>query len=88
MEQMPKMIVPPEPVYPESARVAKVEGVVSVRALVTKEGCIGRAFAIDGDPRLHDAAITAMKKAIFKPATVKNKPVAVWVTIPIRFSLR
>jgi TonB family protein len=87
VEEMPVLITPPQPVYPEMARAAEVEGVVTVRALVTKEGKIGDAFVTDGHPMLNDAALAAVKKASFKPALQQHKPVAVWVQIPIRFSL-
>ena len=87
VEEMPVLITPPQPVYPEMARAAEVEGVVTIRALVTKEGKIGDAFVTDGHPMLNDAAIAAVKKAVFKPALQQHKPVAVWVQIPIRFSL-
>lgn len=87
VEEMPVLITPPVPVYPEMARAAEVEGVVTVRALVTKEGKIGDAFVTEGHPMLNDAAIAAVKKAAFKPALQQHKPVAVWVQIPIRFSL-
>lgn len=87
VEEMPVLITPPQPIYPEMARAAEVEGVVTVRALVTKEGKIGDAIITDGHPMLNDAAIAAVKKASFKPALQQHKPVAVWVQIPIRFSL-
>jgi TonB family protein len=87
VEEMPVLITPPQPVYPEMARAAEVEGVVTIRALVTKEGKIGDAFVTEGHPMLNDAAIAAVKKAAFKPALQQHKPVAVWVQIPIRFSL-
>ena len=87
VEEMPVLITPPQPIYPEMARAAEVEGVVTIRALVTKEGKIGDAFVTEGHPMLNDAAIAAVKKAAFKPALQQHKPVAVWVQIPIRFSL-
>jgi TonB family protein len=87
VEEMPVLITPPQPVYPEMARAAEVEGVVTIRALVTKEGKIGDAFVTEGHPMLNDAAIAAVKRAAFKPALQQHKPVAVWVQIPIRFSL-
>lgn len=87
VEEMPVMITPPQPVYPEMARAAEVEGVVTVRALVTKEGKIGDAFVTEGHPMLNDAAIAAVKKAAFKPALQQHKPVPVWVEIPLDFSL-
>jgi TonB family protein len=58
-----------------------------VRALIGKDGKIKDAFVTQGNTMLNDAAITAAKTAIFKPALSQHRPVEVWVQIPIRFSL-
>jgi TonB family protein len=87
VEEMPVLVIPPKPVYPEEARSHEVEGVVNVRALVAKDGRIPDCFAADGPDLLREAALTAVKAATFKPARQGGKPVAVWVQIPIRFSL-
>jgi len=39
------------------------------------------------DPMLDAAAITAVKQWVFKPALSNNKPVAVWVAVPVKFTL-
>jgi TonB family protein len=36
---------------------------------------------------LDAAALSAVKQWVFKPALSNNKPVAVWVAVPERFSL-
>ena len=35
---------------------------------------------------LDAAAIAAVKQWVFKPALSNNKPVAVWVAVPVKFS--
>ena len=87
VEEMPVLIQIPAPVYPEMARQAEVEGTVMVRALVGRDGKVQDAFVTEGVPMLNEAAIAAAKKAVFKPALQQHKPVAVWVQIPMRFSL-
>ncbi|MDM7915305.1 MAG: TonB family protein, partial [Candidatus Eisenbacteria bacterium] len=87
VEEMPVLIQIPPPVYPDMARSAEVEGTVMVRALVGKDGKVQDAFVTEGVPMLNDAAIAAARKAVFKPALQQHKPVAVWVQIPMRFSL-
>ncbi len=87
VEEMPVLIQIPAPIYPDMARQAEVEGTVMVRALVGKDGKVQDAFVTEGVPMLNDAAIAAAKKAVFKPALQQHKPVAVWVQIPMRFSL-
>jgi protein TonB len=84
---MPVLISMPPPVYPDMARQAEVEGTVMVRALVGKDGKVQDAFVTEGIPMLNDAAVAASKKAVFKPALQQHKPVAVWVQIPMRFTL-
>jgi TonB family protein len=34
---------------------------------------------------LDEAAVTAVKQWVFKPALSNNKPIAVWVEIPMNF---
>ena len=75
------------PVYPEMARDAEVEGTVLVRVLVGTDGKILDCLVIDGPQALHDAAVVCAKTAVFKPALVQNKPVEVWVMMPITFRL-
>lgn len=87
VEEMPVLIDIPAPIYPDMARQAEVEGTVMVRALVGKDGRVQDAFVTDGVPMLDDAAIAAAMKAVFKPALQQHKPVAVWVQIPMRFTL-
>lgn len=87
VEEMPVLISMPPPVYPDMARQAEVEGTVMVRALVGKDGKVQDAFVTEGIPMLNDAAVAAAKKAVFKPALQQHKPVAVWVQIPMRFTL-
>ncbi|MBM3285761.1 MAG: TonB family protein [Candidatus Eisenbacteria bacterium] len=87
VEEMPVLIQIPPPIYPDMARQAEVEGTVMVRALVGKDGKVADAFVTDGVPMLNDAAVAAARKAVFKPALQQHKPVAVWVQIPMRFSL-
>lgn len=94
----PRVIAPPAetvaeplervaPVYPDSARAAGVEGAVVVRALVGSDGHVLRVEIQTSVPGLDAAALAAVKKWRFKPATVDGKPRAVWVGVPVTFHL-
>jgi len=65
-----------------------MEGTVMVRALVGKDGKVQKAFVTESLPMLDDAAVASVRGAIFKPALQQHKPVAVWVQVPMRFTLR
>jgi protein TonB len=87
VEEMPVLINMPPPQYPDLAREANVEGTVVLRALVGKDGSVQDVIVVQGNDMLNGAAISAAKQAKFKPALQQHRPVAVWVQIPIKFSL-
>ncbi|MDZ7269511.1 MAG: energy transducer TonB [candidate division KSB1 bacterium] len=87
--EMPPMVVKRvEPVYPELARKAGMQGKVVVKALVDKNGQVKKVAVIQGHEIFHEAAIQAVMLWVFKPALQQNKPVMVWVAIPLNFVLK
>jgi protein TonB len=87
--QMPPMIVKRvEPIYPELARKAGMQGKIVVKALVDREGRVKKVAPIQGHEIFHEAATQAVIQWVFKPALQQNEPVAVWVAIPLNFVLR
>jgi protein TonB len=87
VEELPEAITKPPPAYPDLAREAGVDGTVMVQALVGKDGHVKDTRIVKSIAMLDEAAVAAVKQWIFKPALSNNKPVAVWVAVPIRFSL-
>ena len=87
VEELPEAITKTAPIYPDIAREAGVDGTVMVQALVGKDGKVHDVRVVKSYPMLDAAAITAVKQWVFKPALSNNKPVAVWVAIPVKFSL-
>lgn len=87
-DELPEKITHVQPVYPDIAREAGVDGTVMVQALVGKDGRVKDVRVVKSIPMLDQAAITAVKGWVFKPALSNNKPVAVWVGCPVKFSLR
>jgi protein TonB len=77
-----------KPEYPELARAAQVEGLVVIRALVGTDGRVKRTLVIRSVPLLDLAARDAMMRWLFTPALDQGRPVAVWVSVPFRFTLR
>jgi TonB family protein len=88
VEKQAKLVDGPAPVYPEIARLSKIEGTVHVRALVGTDGKVREAFVLKSvNDLLDQAAIAATMGYVFLPAMQNGRPVTVWVTIPFRFSL-
>jgi protein TonB len=88
VEELPEAVSTVRPVYPDIAREAGVDGQVVVQALVGKDGKVKDTRVVKSIPMLDDAAVNAVKQYVFKPALSNNRPVAVWVAVPIRFSLQ
>ena len=87
VEELPEVISKPAPEYPDLARSAGVDGVVQLQALVGKDGKVKDVRVMKGVEMLNEAALKAVRNWVFKPALSNNKPVAVWVAVPVRFSL-
>ena len=87
VEELPEAISKSTPEYPDIARQSNMEGTVVVQALVGKDGRVKDTKVVKSVPVLDDAAVAAVKKWVFKPALSNNKPVAVWVAVPVKFSL-
>ncbi len=87
VEELPEAITKVPPTYPDIAREAGVDGTVLVQALVGKDGTVKDTRVQKSIPMLDNAALDAVKRWVFKPALSNNKPVAVWVAVPVKFSL-
>jgi protein TonB len=87
VEELPEAVTKVNPSYPDIAREAQVEGKVVVQALVGKDGKVKDTRIQVSVPMLDKAAEDAVKQWVFKPALANNKPVAVWVAVPVSFKL-
>ncbi len=77
------------PHYPYGARVRGEFGRVTVNIHVSEKGVVESAsvFVSSGHPVLDDSALTAAKKARFKPAERGSKPVASEMNLQFEFRL-
>jgi len=77
-----------KPSYPEIARLAGIEGTVYLKVLVDEKGNVEKTKVEQGAKEILDnSALQAAKKAKFSPAMLNNKPVKVWVILPVAFKL-
>ncbi|CAM3247877.1 hypothetical protein ACMA110817_03930 [Achromobacter marplatensis] len=80
----------PMPVYPQASRRMREEGRVLVLVEINTQGLVDRA-AIDtssGFPRLDESALTAARKAKFKPYTRNGVAYPAKAKIPFDFVMR
>ena len=87
VEELPEAIQRVPPDYPTWARERNISGTVMVQALVGKDGAVKQTIVVKSIPQLDDYAMAAVKQWRFKPAMAKGVPVAVWVAVPVKFTL-
>ena len=75
--------------YPEIAREAGIEGTVLVQCFIDKKGNVIKTIVVKGmeGTGLNETAMDALEKTKFKPAIQRDKPVGVWLAIPVIFKL-
>ncbi len=88
VEKEPQVVKAVQPVYPELAKRAGVEGKVYVKILVDTSGIPLKAVVIKSSDKIfNQVSIDAVMKFKFSSALKDNKPVAVWVVIPFKYTL-
>ena len=85
----PEKLSGPNPVYPEAARRARIQGVVVLECTIGKTGDVINVNVLRGLPLgLTEAAIAAVERWKFKPSTLNGKPVEVLYILTVRFNLQ
>jgi protein TonB len=76
-----------QPVYPQLAKQARVQGTVRFTAIIGKDGHILNLQLISGHPLLVQPAQDAVKQWIYKPTLLNGEPVEVVTQIDVSFTL-
>ena len=75
---MPTVVREVKPDYPESAKKDRIQGIVTLEAVVRKDGTVGEVTVKKPPrPEVGRGAVNAMKKWEFRPGTKDGKAVAV-----------
>jgi TonB family protein len=85
--QPPKLIRKTEPVYPEIARQAKVDGVVILEVATDIEGRVQNVKVLRSIPLLDQAAVDAVRQWVYEPMIIDGKPRPIVFTVTVRFAL-
>ena len=77
-----------EPVYPEPARKARMQGVVILEAIITANGTVSDVKVLKSvNPLLDAAAERAVSHWTYRPATLNGRAVSVYLTVTVNFQL-
>jgi protein TonB len=83
----PRRLSAPQPVYPELAMMAKLQGIVVIEATVNERGRVVNANVLEGAPMLTEAALEAVKKWVYTPTLVNGVPTPIIMTVTVHFRL-
>jgi TonB family protein len=76
-----------EPVYPEEARTAGIEGDVVFGAIIGRTGDVEKLRVVSGHPILWAAAAEAIKQWKYEPYRLNGEPVEMEATLVFKFRL-
>ena len=77
-----------DPVYPEIAKAAHVQGVVVLHALISKTGDVENLKVVSGAPMLTGSAIDAVQQWKYNRICLGGETMEVETTISVNFSLK
>jgi TonB family protein len=83
----PRLIKQVDPVYPEIARQARVEGVVILEAQTDIYGRVQNIKVLRSIPLLDQAAIESVRQWIYEPMIIEGKARGIIFTTTVRFTL-
>jgi TonB family protein len=83
----PVLISGPSPEYTSLALQRRVEGTMVIRCVITVAGTVHGCRVIKSLPFMDRAAVTALEQRKYKPALQEGKPVDVYYTFTITFTL-
>lgn len=75
------------PVYPEDAKKAQIEGKVQLEAVIGKTGEVEQLKVVSGPKELQQSSLDAVRQWTYKPFLLNGAPVEVKTTIDVTYSL-
>lgn len=83
----PRLIREVRPLYPPLARQARIQGVVKINAIVSRNGTVQSLETVSGHPLLVTAALDAVRQWLYEPTQLNGEPVEVILVVDVNFRL-
>jgi TonB family protein len=87
-EQETRRVKEVKPVYPDIARQAGIEGIVSMRVVINKDGAVEKVDVLSGEEALQQAAITAVRQWRYQPFLLEGNPMPVVTVVNLKFQIQ
>jgi protein TonB len=82
-----KLINPVQPVYPEQARQAHIQGTVRLHLVLAKDGSVAQVQVVSGHPLLVQAALDAVRQWCYRPTLLNGEPIEADTVVDVVFAL-
>ena len=82
-----KLIFKPMPEYPQLAKVARIQGVVRLEAIISRDGTVQDLKVLSGHPLLVKSALEAVQRWRYQPTLLNGEPVEIITEVDVNFSL-
>lgn len=76
------------PIYPPAAKKAKIQGKVTLDAVIGTDGAVESLRVISGPQELQQSSLDAVRQWTYKPYLLNGDPVEVETTINVIYSLK
>ena len=83
----PRLLSKSSPVYPHLARQTRVQGVVTIDAVIDTEGNVVEMRVVSGHPLLISAALETVNQWKYEPTYLNDQPIAVRLIVTVTFQL-
>jgi len=83
----PRKLLHVNPIYPQVARVARVQGRVVIDCLIDPGGHVVKAHVVEGAPLLKEAALEAVRQWRYTPTLYGGVPVPLEMRVTVSFRL-
>jgi protein TonB len=83
----PKPIIQLKPEYPALARQARIQGQVTIDAVLDEQGNVIEMKVVSGPALLQQAALDSLKKWKYEPTYLNEEPISVQFIVAVNFQL-
>jgi TonB family protein len=88
VDQEARRVKEVKPVYPDIARQAGIEGIVSMRVVINKDGAVEKVEVLSGEQALRQAAETAVRQWRYRPLIMDGNAVPVVTIVNMKFQIQ
>jgi protein TonB len=85
--RQPTIVSKVEPVYPQQAQEANIQGAVILEVVIGTDGRVQQAWVHRSIPLLDQAALDAVQQWVYQPTLLNGVPVEVIMTVTVNFTL-